>query len=69
MLVGVMKVKNIVLHEPMIRWYPQRGLRPIAVHQLVKYEQGKTFSWFPEEVANTRSRHEADQDPSKKTTG
>ena len=37
------------------------------VHQLVKYELGKPFSWFPEEVEN--ARHESDKDPPKKQIG
>ena len=30
------------------------------VHQLVESKPGKSFSWFPEEVAN--ARREADKD-------
>ena len=37
------------------------------VHQLVEYEPGKPFSWFPEEVAG--ARREADKDPLKKQLG
>ena len=35
-------------------------MRLTAVHQLVEYEPGKPFSWFPEEVAG--ARREADRD-------
>ena len=42
-------------------------MRLTAVHQLVEYEPGKTFSWFPEEVTNVR--READKDPLKKQLG
>ena len=63
-LLGVMKVKKILLYTPIIRWYLQYGLRLTAVHQLVEYELGKPFSWFPEEIAN--ARREADKDPLKK---
>ena len=42
-------------------------MRLTAVHQLVEYEKGKSFSWFPEEVAN--ARREADKDPLKKYLG
>ena len=38
-----------------------------AVHQLIEYELGRPFSWFPEEVAN--ARREADKDPLKKQLG
>ena len=66
-LLGVMKAKKILLYTPLIKWYLQHGLRLTAVHQLVEYEPGKPFSWFPEEVAN--ARHEAEKDPLKKQLG
>ena len=55
------------MYTPLIKWYLQHGLRLTAVHQLVEYEPGKLFSWFPEEVANVR--READKDPLKKQLG
>ena len=63
-LLGVIKAKKILLHTPFIEWYLQHGLRLTAVHQLMEYEQGMPFSWFPKEVAN--ARREADKDPLKK---
>ena len=66
-LLGVMKAKKILLYTPLIEWYLQHSLRLTAVHQLIEYEPGMPFSWFPEEVAN--ARREADKDPLKKTTG
>ena len=59
-----MKAKKILLYTPLIKWYLQDGLRFTAVHQLIEYEPGKLFSWFPEEVANARRK--ADKDPLKK---
>ena len=66
-LLGVMKAKNIIFYTPLIEWYLKHGLRLIAVHQLIKYEPGMPFSWFPEEVAN--ARRQADKDPLKKQLG
>ena len=66
-LLGVLKAKKILLYTPLIKWYLQHGLRRTAVHQLVEYEPGKPFSWFPEEVAN--AIREADKDPLKKQLG
>ena len=43
------------------------ALRLTAVHQLIEYEPGMPFSWFPEEVANARC--EVDKDPVKKQLG
>ena len=53
-LLGVMKAKKILLYTPVIEWYLQHGLRLTAVHQLIEYDPGMPFSWFPEEVANAR---------------
>ena len=66
-LLGVMKAKKILLYTPLIEWYLQHGLRLTAVHQLIEYEPGMLFSWFPVEVAN--ARREADKDPLKKQLG
>ena len=38
-----------------------------GVHNLIEYQPGKPFAWFPEEVAN--ARRQADNDPSKKQLG
>ena len=59
-----MEAKKILLYTPLIKWYLDHGLRLTAVHQLVEYEPGKLFSWFPEEVEN--ARREADKDLLKK---
>ena len=63
-LLGVMKAKKILLYTLLIEWYLQHGLRLTAVHQLIEYEPGMPFSWFPEELANARRK--ADKDPLKK---
>ena len=62
-LLRVMKAKKILLYTPLIEWYLQHGLKLTAVHQLIEYERGMPFSWFPEEVAN--ARREVDKDPLK----
>ena len=62
-----MKAKNILLYTSLVEWYLQHGLRLTAVHQLIEYEPGMPFSWFPEEVANARRK--ADKGPLQKTTG
>ena len=66
-LLGVIKAKKILLYTPVIEWFLQHGQRLTAVHQLIEYEPGMPFSWFPEEVAN--ARREADKDPLKKQLG
>ena len=63
MLLVVMKVKKILLYTPLTKWYLKHGLRLTAIYQLVEYEPGKPFSWFPEEVANAR------REDDKETTG
>ena len=42
-------------------------MRLTAVHQLIEYEPGMPFLWFPEEVANARC--EVDKDSLKKQLG
>ena len=49
-----MMAKKILLYTPVIKWYLQHGLRLKAVYQMVEYEPGQPFSWFPEDVANAR---------------
>ena len=66
-LLGVMKTKKILLYTPLIEWYLQHGLRLTAVHQLIEYEPGMPFSWFPEELTN--ARHKTDKDSLKKQLG
>ena len=46
-LLEVMRAKKILLYTPLIKCYLQHDLKLTAVHQLVEYEPGKTFSWFP----------------------
>ena len=59
-----MKAKKILLYTLLIKWYLTHGLRLTVVYHLVEYKPGKTFSWFPEELAN--AMREADIDPLKK---
>ena len=66
-LLSVMKAKKILLYTPLIEWYLQHGLRLTAVHQLIEYEPGMPFSWFPEEVAN--AKREENKHPLKKQVG
>ena len=66
-LLGVMTTKKILLYTPFIEWYLQHGLRLTVVHQLIEYEPGMPFSWFPEEVANAWC--ETNKDPLIKQLG
>ena len=66
-LLGVVKAKKIFLNTILIKCYLKHGLRLTAVHQLIEYEPGKPFSWFPEEMANARRK--AYKDPLKKQLG
>ena len=67
MLLDVMKANKIILFTPMIGQYLYHGLRLKAVYQLAKYEKGKPFSQFPQEVTNPRC--EANKNPLKKQLG
>ena len=59
-----MKAKKVLLYTPLIEWYLQHGLKLTAVDQLIEYESGMPFLWFPQEVEN--AWREADKDPLKK---
>ena len=49
---------------PLLKWYLSHGLKVTTVHKYLKYEPGKPFEWFTEEVS--QARHDRDNDPSLK---
>ena len=53
-LLGVTNAKEILLYTELIEWYLNHGLEITAIHNILKYEPGTPFEWFPEEVANAR---------------
>ena len=53
-LLGVMKAERILLYTPLLKWYLKHGLEITAAYQLIEYEPGTPFAWFPEEVADAR---------------
>ena len=53
-LLGVMKAAKILLYTPFLKWCLGRGCEITAAYQLVEYEPGTPFAWFPEEVADAR---------------
>ena len=53
-LLGVMKAKKTLLYTPLLKWYIEHGLEVAAYHQLLLYQPGRSFDWFPEEVAGAR---------------
>ena len=53
-LLGVMKAEKILLYTPLLKWYLKHGLEITAAYQLIEYEPGTPFAWFPEEVADAR---------------
>ena len=62
-----MKAAKILLYTTFLKWCLGRGCEITAAYQLVEYEPGTPFAWFPEEVAD--ARRQADKDPSKKLLG
>ena len=66
-LLGVIKAKKILLYTSLIEWYLQHGFRLTTIYQLIEYETGMPFSWFPKKVTN--ARREVDKDPLKKQLG
>ena len=53
-LLGVTKAKKIFLYTPVIKWYLNCGLEITAIHNILKYESGRPFEWFPKEVSDAR---------------
>ena len=53
-LLGVTNAKEILLYTELIEWYLNHGLEITAIHNILKYEPGTPFEWFPEEVSNAR---------------
>ena len=62
-----MRAKAIFSYTPVLKWYLNHGLKVTAIHKYLKYESGKPFSWFPEEVSSTRK--DEDNDPALKERG
>ena len=53
-LLRVTRTTGILLYMPMLKWYLSHGLEVTAIYKYLKYESGKPFSWFPEEVSSAR---------------
>ena len=49
-LLGVMCTKKILLYSPMLKCYLSHGLKVTAIHKYLKYDPGRPFSQFSEEV-------------------
>ena len=47
-----MKAKKILLYTPLLKWYIEHGLQVTAYHELLVYQPGRPFDWFPKEVAD-----------------
>ena len=63
----MIKVKNILLYTPVLKWYLDNGFKMRGFYQFLRYTRGKPFAWFPEEVAD--ERRQADKDPDKRIVG
>ena len=56
-----------MLYTPILKWYLSHRLEVTAIHKYLKYEFGKHFSWFPEEVSS--ARQEGDSNPALEQLG
>ena len=61
-LLGVLKAKKVLLYAPLLKWYHEHSLEITAVHRTIDYIPRKTFSWFVQEVANTRRKGDVEAD-------
>lgn len=64
---GLMKAEKILLYTPVLKRYLDHGLKLTAFHRFLKYQRGRPFGWFTEEIAD--ARRQADTDPGKRITG
>ena len=55
-LLGVLKVKKVLLYAPRLKWFFEHGLEITAVHRTIDYIPRKIFNWFVQEVANMRRK-------------
>ena len=56
-LLGVTRATEILFYTLMLKWW----LKVTATHKYLKYESGKPFGWFPEEVSS--ARQDGDSNP------
>ena len=59
-----LKVTAILNHGLKVTAILNHGLKVTAIHKYLKYESGRPFSWFPEEVSN--ARRDGDSNPALK---
>ena len=53
-LLRVMHMEKILLYVPLLKWYLSHSLKVTAIHKYLKYDLGKPFEWFLEEVSQVR---------------
>ena len=63
MLLGSVRVVNILLATPLLRWYLVHGLVVDRVYQIIEYEPNPCFRRFCDSVSAARST--PDEDPDK----
>ena len=59
-LLGVLKAKKVLLYTPLLKWYIEHGVEIKAVHRTIDYVPKKIFYWFVQEVANMRTKGDAE---------
>jgi len=62
-LMGALSANKILLYAPQLRWYIDHGAVITNVYRTIDYQPTKIFTWFVEEV--TESRRTGDLDESK----
>ena len=60
---GCLYAEKILLHEPLFKWYLDRGAQITAVYGTIEYKRQKVFGWFVDEV--TKARRSGDKEKSK----
>ena len=60
-LVGALSAQKLLLYAPLLRWYVEHGTAITAVHRTIGYQATKIFTWFVEQVAETRRTGDIDK--------
>ena len=60
-LIGSYFGKEILLYTPLLKWYPQHGLKITKFHVGIEYESVKCFQKFADEISDARRAGDVDK--------
>ena len=60
-LMEVLSAERMLVYAPLLRWYVNHGAVVTKVSRTIDYEPGKIFTWFVEQVTETRRTGDVDR--------